>query len=144
MHPPHSPAPRDYKLQSPTQPTPGRPVPRSPGLDAWGSSINHVVKILGNLDPSPPFVVTFTKYGLCYKMVIWLTPFPFNCPRGLWMTPYPNFVLMSSMMIAELNARSKCLIPEGFICDPSEGDFCNPGLKRNSRIQKQRFKGFLI
>ena len=42
-----------------------------------GSFINLVVKILGIFDPlPPPFVVTFTKYGLCYKMVIWLTPLP--------------------------------------------------------------------
>ena len=26
--------------------------------------------------PPPPFVVTFTKQNLCYKMVIWLTPPP--------------------------------------------------------------------
>ena len=26
-----------------------------------GSSINHVIKILGIFDPPPPFVVTFTK-----------------------------------------------------------------------------------
>ena len=36
----------------------------------------------GYFDPPPPFVVTFTKYGLCYKMVIWLTPLPLNCSRG--------------------------------------------------------------
>ena len=50
-------------------------------------SINYVVKFLGIFDL--PFVVTFTKSGLYNKMVIWLTPLPLNCPRGLWMTPKP-------------------------------------------------------
>ena len=52
-----------------------------------GSSINHVVKILGNFQPPPQFVVTYTWQGFCNKMVIWLTLSPFNCPRGLWMIP---------------------------------------------------------
>ena len=34
-------------------------------------------QLLGIFDPPLPFVVTFTKWlGLCYKMVIWLTPSP--------------------------------------------------------------------
>ena len=42
-----------------------------------GSSINHVVKFLIFLTLyHPPFAVTFIKWGLCYKMVIWLTPSP--------------------------------------------------------------------
>ena len=31
---------------------------------------------MGCFDPLSPFVVTFIKKGLCYKMVIWLTPPP--------------------------------------------------------------------
>ena len=38
-----------------------------------GSFINHMVKFLTLLSP---FVETFTKHGLCYKMAIWLTPIP--------------------------------------------------------------------
>ena len=37
---------------------------------------------------APPFVVTFTKKGLYYRMHGHLTnAIPFNCPRGLCMTP---------------------------------------------------------
>ena len=46
-----------------------------------GSSINHVVKILGIFDPS--WLLLPNKSYL----LIWLAPFPLNCPRGLCMTP---------------------------------------------------------
>ena len=62
-----------------------------------GSSINNVVKFLCISGPPSPFVVTFRKYGLCNKMVIWLTYFPLNFPRGLWMPPFqtsPNFAIL--------------------------------------------------
>ena len=40
----------------------------------------------------PPFPLCGHFY-LCCKMVIWLTPFPLNCLRGLWMTPNATYVI---------------------------------------------------
>ena len=44
---------------------------------APGSSINHVVKILGIFDPPSPFVITWSNGHLANP------PSPLNCPRGL-------------------------------------------------------------
>ena len=51
-----------------------------------GSLINHVVKFLGIFDPFPPsWSLLLNKANA--KIVIWITPSPLNCPRGLCMTP---------------------------------------------------------
>ena len=38
-------------------------------------------------------------------MVIWLTPSPLNCPRGLWMTPWRK----ASIFLCETNQDDKAL-----------------------------------
>ena len=48
-------------------------------LCAMGSSIKHLVKILGILNPLP----LSWSLLLCYEMVIWRIPLPLNCPRSL-------------------------------------------------------------
>ena len=49
-----------------------------------GSSINHEVKFLVVFTPLHLRSYLY-KIRLCNKMINWL--FPFQCPRGLWMTP---------------------------------------------------------
>ena len=63
-------------------------------LRCRGSSINHVVNILGIFDPPSPFVVTFTKYDLCNKMVIWLPP-PLHPQLSTWYVDDPLTYMIS-------------------------------------------------
>ena len=51
-----------------------------------------------------PLVPSFAREDLCIKMVIWLTPSPINCPRGLWMTPLK---IGGSLLALMLNCQTK-------------------------------------
>ena len=55
-----------------------------------GSSINHVVKILGIFDP-PSWSLLLNK-AYVIKWSFGQPPSPLNCPRGLWMSPHLFFV----------------------------------------------------
>ena len=52
-------------------------------------------QIFGYFCPPPPFVVTFNKYGLCYKIVNWLThPLPPQLSTWFMKDPLRKLMLL--------------------------------------------------
>ena len=67
----------------------------------------------GYYDTSPPSW-SLLQHMACYKMVIWLTLLPLNCPRGLWLTPKVNilarFWVVGKILLREVRPHQDAII----------------------------------
>ena len=76
--------------------------------------IKDVIKFSGFLTPPPPFVVNFTKKGLCYKIVIWLTPPP---QLSTWFMNGPLWIVYHNLYKIRIHTTFAFCATDKNICD---------------------------